>query len=179
MLSFDAKLILHISSRPKGLMKEETSMSDEWISDTVKRIKQHEEDKRRSENYALLREQKFGAHEDKLFDELQKVLKTTIAKLNEQLPGTGNAKRLDIKTSWDSIELIGPRELSFDIKHDSDSHELHLELYVGQSSQPRIEETVKLDLNEDQEVRYFWEGRPISVTGLAQILLDLVIENSL
>src|SRR5258705_5850854 len=116
MLSFDAKLVLRLSSRPKGLMKGEEVMSDEWVSDTVKRIKQHEEDKRRSENYALLREQQIAAREDKLFEELQKVLKTTVAKLNERLPGTGAAKRIDIKTTYKSIELIGPHELSFDIE---------------------------------------------------------------
>jgi hypothetical protein len=177
MLSFDAKLVLRLSSRPKVLMKGEETMSDEWIADTIKRIKQSEEDKRRRESYALLREQKLAAHEYKLFEELQKLLKATVTKLNEQLPAT--EKRFDIKTSWDSIELIGPRELSFDIKHDSDAHQLQLELYVGSSSQPRIEGQVALDLNEDEEVRYTWEGRPISVTKLAQILLDLVVENSL
>ena len=179
MLSFDAKLVLRLSSRHKGSMKGEEIMSDEWVSDTVKRIRQHEEDKRRSEDYALLREQKFGAHEDNLFTELQKVLKATIEKLNEQLPASSAKKRYDIKTTYNAIELIGPHELSFDIEQDSDTHQLTLALYVGASSQPRIEGQVQLDLNEDEEVRYRWDGRPISVTKLAQLLLDLAIDNSL
>jgi hypothetical protein len=179
MISFDAKLVLRISSRAKGSMKGEENMSDEWISDTVKRIKQSEEDKRRRESYALLREQKLASHEDKLFEELGKVLKAAVAKLNEQLPGTGAEKRFDIKTSWDSIELIGPRELSFDIKHDSDAHELHLELWKGTGSQPLIDDKIALGLNEDEEVRFITDDRPISVTRLAQSLLDDLIEHSL
>lgn len=179
MLSFDAKLVLRLSSRSKGLVRGEESMSDEWITDAVKRIKQSEEDKRRRENYALLREQKMGAHEDKLFEELAKVLKAAVAKLNEQLPGTGAEKRFDIKSSWNSIELIGPRELSFDIKHDSDAHELHLELWKGTGSQALIDDKIALGLNEDEEVRFIANDRPISVTRLAQSLLDDLIEHSL
>ena len=99
-------------------------MSDEWIAATVTRIKQSEEDKRQKEKYALLREQKFYSNEDKLFEELQTILKATIAKLNEQLPE--KPKRFDIKTRYDEIELVGPNELSFDIKQDSKGHELTL-----------------------------------------------------
>jgi hypothetical protein len=44
MLSFDAKLVLRLSSRPKGLMKGEKTMSDEWIGNMVRRIKQSDEE---------------------------------------------------------------------------------------------------------------------------------------
>ena len=177
MLSFDAKLVLRLSSRPKGLMKGEEIMSDEWIESTVKRIKQHEEDQRRTKDYELLRETKIGRAEGGLFEELQKTLKATIEKLNERFPGS--EKRYGIKTRWDEIELTGPHELSFDIKHDSDKHELDLSLYVGTSSQPRIDDQVKIDLNESEEVCFKWQGSCIGVTKLAQALLDLVIEHSL
>lgn len=176
MISFDAKLVLHLSSRPKGLMKGDEIMSDEWIESTVNRIKQHEEDQRRTKDYELLRETKIGRAEGDLFEELQKTLKTTIEKLNERFPGP--QKRYGIKTRWDSIEITGPHELSFDIKHDSDKHELDLSLYVG-SSQPRIDEQVKIDLNESEEVCFKWQGSCIGVTKLAHALLDLVIDNSL
>lgn len=55
---------------------------------------------------------------------------------------------------------------------------MDLSLYVG-SSQPRIDEQVKIDLNEREEICFKWQGSCIGVTKLAHSLLDLVIDNSL
>lgn len=177
MLGFDVMLVLRVSSSARASKNGDSEMSDEWIAATVKRIKQSEEEKRQKENYALLRERKFSSHQDKLFEELQTIFKETIAKLNEQFSKT--EKRFDIKTRYDEIQLTGPRELSFDIKQDSNSHELTLALWQGNSQQASVERTVPLDLNEAEEVRYVWDKRPISVRGLAETLLELLINYSL
>jgi hypothetical protein len=78
-----------------------------------------------------------------------------------------------------TLRLIGPRELSFDIKQDSNSHELTLALWQGNSQQASFEKTVTLDLNEAEEVRYVLETKPTSVRRLAEVLLELLINYSL
>lgn len=149
-------------------------MADDWIDQTVNRIQQHREDRKRTQDYELLREQKIGRAEGTLFEDLQKELKAKVAALNERLP----EKPLNIKTTWNSVEITGPREVSLDIKHDSDKHELDLSLYVA-SSHPQIDDLVKIDLNESEEACFKWQGSYIGATNLAHALLDLVIENSL
>ncbi|HSE16300.1 MAG TPA: hypothetical protein VLB46_04565 [Pyrinomonadaceae bacterium] len=149
-------------------------MADDWLDKTINRIQQHKEDRKRTQDYELLREQKIGRGEHKLFEDLQKELKTQVAALNERL----SEKPLGIITSWKSVEITGPREVSLDIQHDSDKHELDLSFYVA-SSHPQIDELVKIDLNESEEVCFKWQGSCIGAIKLAHALLDLVIDHSL
>src|SRR5690349_7813392 len=172
-MPFDFKISLSVSStRNSG--KGVLTMADEWLDQTINRIQKHKEDRQRVQDYELLREQKIGRAEDRLFEDLQKELKSKVAALNERLP----EKPLNIKTSWNSVEITGPREVSLDIKHDSDKHELDLSLYVA-SSHPEIDEQVKIDLNESEDVIFKWQGSCIGAIKLAHALLDLVINHSL
>lgn len=172
-MPFDFKLSLSVSSSGNS-RKGVLAMADDWIDKTINRIQQHKEDRKRTQDYELLREQKIGRGEDKLFEDLQKELKAKVAGLNERL----SEKPLNIKTSWNSVEITGPREVSLDIQHDSDKHELDLSLYVA-STHPKIDDLVKIDLNESEEVCFKWQGSCIGAIKLAHALLDLVIENSL
>jgi hypothetical protein len=48
-------------------MEGEEAMSEEWVTDTIKQIKQSEEDKPRRESYALLCERKLDFGVDVCF----------------------------------------------------------------------------------------------------------------
>jgi len=50
---------------------------------------------------------------------------------------------------------------------------------LGTGFYSRASKETALDQNEGEEVRYKREGRPISVVKLAQVLLDLTVENPL
>jgi hypothetical protein len=97
--------------------------------------------------------------EGTLFEDLQKELKAKIAGVNERL----SEKPLNIKTTWNSVEITGPREVSLDIKHDSDKHE-DWSLY-GKLS-PADDDQVKIDLNETEEACFKWQRSCIGAVKL-------------
>jgi len=152
-------------------------MSDEWIAKIVERIKESDRDKQQQQNYLLHRESQIGQHQDKLFADLQAILKETVAKLNERL--TETRRRYEIKSRHDRLEINGPNEFQLRLEPDFEKHELSLRIWCGEERDPRFNSTITLDLNDNGEVRYVDEGQSVSVRQLAESILEILINHSL
>jgi hypothetical protein len=167
MLTFDARLTLRLTR------KGDRNMSDAWIRNTITRIKQAQEDKRRSEKYELLKEQQIGARELDLFSELQTEIKAAAEKINQHF----SDKPLTLgRESYDRMELnTSQPDVSLSLRYDSDSHVLEYYLYkrVGKE-----EGKAELDFTKG-EVHYVLDGNPLTAPRLAEQFLDMVINASL
>jgi len=145
-------------------------MSDQWIQETVKRIRDAEEEKKRRENFEYMREQKLNSAGFKMFEELQKQIKDGVTKLNEKL-GT---QRLSLgATRYDEMTAAGANETQLFVKFNDDAHYLEADVSRGNSSNKT---QIPLGFNEDGEVRFISEGRPVLANRLAELLLDAMID---
>lgn len=177
MISFDVSFRLRLSSDSISQTNGDSTMSDEWIAKTVERIKESDKNKQQQQSYLLHRESQISQHEDKLFADLQAILKETISKLNERL--TETQRRFEIKSRYDKVEINGPNEFQFRIEPDFEKHELSLRIWRGEERDPRFSRTVSLDLNASGEVRYVHQGQSVSVRQLAESVLEILINYSL
>jgi len=119
MLTFDARFTLRLTT------KGERRMSDDWIQETVKRIRQAEAEKKRRESFEMMREQKLGAAGFDMFSELQKHLKNAVTKLNEKL----GSQRLTVgPTRYDEMSIEGTGETRLYLKFEDDSHRLEVDI---------------------------------------------------
>lgn len=165
MLTFDARLTLRLSTT-----KGDDHMSDQWIQETVKRIRDAEEEKKRRENFEYMREQKLNSAGFKIFEELQKHIKDGVTKLNEKL-GT---QRLSLGTTrYDEMTVEGANETELFVKFNDDAHYLEVDVSRGDGSNPR---QIPLGFNEDGDVRFINDDRPASANRLAELLLDALID---
>src|SRR5688572_30529581 len=115
MLTFDARLTLRLTGR------RERVMSDQWIEAQVKRIKDREEQKRRTESYELLKEQQIAAREYDLFREVEEAIKVAIERLNQHFPkrfvvGRVHYEEMEISTSLPDVALK--------LRHEAEGHAL-------------------------------------------------------
>jgi len=177
VISFDVSFRLRLSSEPTEQLKGDNVMSDEWIAKIVERLKESDKDKQQQQSYLLHRESQIGLHQDKLFADLQAVLKETIAKLNERF--TETQRRFEIKSRHDRIEINGPNEFQFRIEPDFEKHELSLRIWCGEERDPRFDSTVSVDLNANGEVRYVDQGQSVSARQLSESILEILINHSL
>jgi len=165
MLTFDARFTLRLTT------KGERHMSDQWIEGTIKRIRDAEEEKKRRENFEYMREQKLGAAGFEMFSALQKHLTNAVKQINEKL-GT---KRLTFgPTRYDEMEIEGVKDTRLHLKFDDDSH--RIKLYVSRDGHSSEESTIKLDFNEDGEVRFRYKDRANTSMELAESLIDTLID---
>jgi hypothetical protein len=158
-------------------MKGDSNMSDEWVATTVARIKRADEELRMVQEFQLMKERKLGSHEHEMFGQLQKLLKAGVEKLNAHFD---KSRHFSVKGEhYDEITVLSYRsEVSLDLKFDFDAHELTYDLYAGQS-QPTTEGKAPLGLNEEGELRFMFDGKPIGTERLAETLLDALIEHSM
>ena len=164
MLTFDARFTLRLTT------KGDRRMSDQWIQGTAKRIRDAEAEKKRREDFEMMRERKLSNAGLDMFTELRQHLKDAVAKLNEHL----KEKRLTLgRNSYDEIEVEGGRDASLCLKFDDDAHRLEVDMSSGSHSQTK---QVRLDFDEASEVRFIYEDRPVTTQRFAEILLDALID---
>jgi hypothetical protein len=151
-------------------------MSDQWIQETVKRIKESDEEKKRRMSYEMMREQKLGSAGLEMFAELQKSIKAAIEQLDSHFALT--AKRLKVgRATYDEMEIEGAHsDHNLFLKFNSDLNHLDVDLSNGNSTN---EVKIPLGFNEDGEVRFIYQDRPVPIKRLAEVLLDSLIILSL